>query len=534
MTTLLLPMKSQSKIFIVVWMCAVALARTQSTLAQVVAPRALPAATGQQLRALLADPAIAQAHVGVSIVALGSVADAKSFPSQPYADKSQPMLWQQDANRRFLPASNTKLYTSALALKYLGAKRTFATSVQSNGVRDQSTLKGAISLVGGGDPSLKTEDLKSLSKQVFDAGIRHIEGDIIGDGTAFNAENMGGRYPDGWTLDDTLWYYGPEVSALAINRNQVDVTIEAATPGQAARVIVSPDGEDFAFRSTVKTVASTPQNKQSTSIRWERADDNAAIGQILSISGQIVAGEKNAQGLAVPDPARRAAQLFKRALQAQGIAVTGIARSQPYVFPRPANLPRQELARHESAPLATLLAGFMKPSDNLYGEMLLRATYLYAYQGVRKADDVASQMAHGMMFDWLKESGVDITGLQFTDGSGLSRYNLITPRATTGLLAAAEKLPDSQAFWNALPIAGVDGTLRRRMVGTPEMPDAARDNVRAKTGSFSIVSTLSGYVTTRDRHRLAVSVLCNFTRGDDARRVQNQIFSLLASTRLGE
>src|SRR5687768_9909614 len=104
-------MKPQSKLRLVVWMCVVALTRTQSTLAQVVAPRALPAAIEQRLRTLLADPTIAQAHVGVSIVALGSVADAKAFPAQSYADKSQPVLWQQDANRRFLPASNTKLYT---------------------------------------------------------------------------------------------------------------------------------------------------------------------------------------------------------------------------------------------------------------------------------------------------------------------------------------------------------------------------------------------------------------------------------------
>lgn len=472
-------------------------------------------------------------------MALGSVSDEKSFPSQPYADKAQPVLWQQDANRRFLPASNTKLYTAALALKVMDVNQMLTTMVQTHAADGQSTLKGAVTLVGGGDPSLRTADLKAMAGQLYARGIRRIEGDIVGDGTAFSGENFGGRYPDGWTLDDTLWYYGPEVSALAINRNQVDVTIAATKPGQLARVAITPDGEGFAFRSSIKTVASTPANPQKTSIRWERAGGTHAIGPMLSLSGQILVGAKVSEGVAVPDPARRAAQLFKRALQSQGIVVTGVARALPQVVPASVSDPTlrsgRQIASHLSAPLKVLLADFLKPSDNLYGEMLLRKMAQHARRGNTPADAAA---AHALLFNWLKASGVDTAGLQFTDGSGLSRYNLITPRATTGLLAAVEKLPSTgAAFWDALPIAGVDGTLRRRMVGTAAAPDPATANVRAKTGSFSIVSTLSGYVTTQpspigQRHRLAVSILCNFTRGDDARRVQNQICSLLAGMKL--
>jgi D-alanyl-D-alanine carboxypeptidase/D-alanyl-D-alanine-endopeptidase (penicillin-binding protein 4) len=113
-----------------------------------------------------------------------------------------------------------------------------------------------------------------------------------------------------------------------------------------------------------------------------------------------------------------------------------------------------------------------------------------------------------------------------TDGSGLSRYNLLTPRATVQLLAAVQRLPGGKALWDALPVAGVNGTLGRRMKGTP-----AQNNARAKTGTFSIVSTLSGYVTTRDGHRLAVSLLTNFARdGRNARRLQDEVYALLAQT----
>jgi D-alanyl-D-alanine carboxypeptidase/D-alanyl-D-alanine-endopeptidase (penicillin-binding protein 4) len=129
-------------------------------------------------------------------------------------------------------------------------------------------------------------------------------------------------------------------------------------------------------------------------------------------------------------------------------------------------------------------------------------------------------------FAWLKQNGVDTAALRMTDGSGLSRYNLVTPRATVQLLAAVQRLPGGDAMWNALPLAGVDGTLGRRMKGT-----AAQNNVRAKTGTFSIVSTLSGYVTTRDGHRLAVSLLTNFARdGREARKLQDEIYALLAAT----
>jgi len=129
---------------------------------------------------------------------------------------------------------------------------------------------------------------------------------------------------------------------------------------------------------------------------------------------------------------------------------------------------------------------------------------------------------------YLKSENIDSSGLRFSDGSGLSRYNLLTPRSLTQLLGAAERLPDARSFWDAMPIAGVDGTLRKRMIGT-----AAQNNARAKTGTFSITSCLSGYVTTRDGNRLAVSVLTNFARsGSDARKLQNEIFALLAETNL--
>jgi PBP4 family serine-type D-alanyl-D-alanine carboxypeptidase len=156
--------------------------------------------------------------------------------------------------------------------------------------------------------------------------------------------------------------------------------------------------------------------------------------------------------------------------------------------------------------------------------MLLRAAARYSDN--RTGSGTAAR-GNQLLFAWLKQNGIDTSALRMTDGSGLSRYNLITPRATVQLLAAVQRLPNGDALWDALPAAGVDGTLSRRMKATP-----AQSNARAKTGTFSIVSTLSGYVTTRDGHRLAVSLLTNFARdGRSARQLQDDVFALLADTK---
>ena len=144
----------------------------------------------------------------------------------------------------------------------------------------------------------------------------------------------------------------------------------------------------------------------------------------------------------------------------------------------------------------------------------------------RSPDLNYAKRGHELIFAWLKENKVSSEGLKFTDGSGLSRYNMVTPRAVAGVLSAVEKVPGAKYFYDALPIAGVDGTMKNRTKGT-----AAENNARAKSGTFSIVSCLSGYVTTKDKQRLSVVILTNFVPdGSAARKMQDQIFATLADT----
>jgi D-alanyl-D-alanine carboxypeptidase/D-alanyl-D-alanine-endopeptidase (penicillin-binding protein 4) len=471
--------------------------------AQNAAPRSLPAATENAIRALLASPSFRDAHIGIYIKALGTASSPAAFPSQPYADKSEPLLFQVDADKRFLPASNMKLYTAAIALQTLGAERRFTTIAAR-----VSTRPNAIYLVGNGDPSLTVADLKQLARDVRKSGVTRVDG-VYADHTAFVADTFGGRYPDGWTLDDALWYYGPEVSALALERNQVDVTITGTQAGKAAKVSVSPQLPGFALGQEIAVNVQTTASGQG-SVQFERSDATNPIGTKLLVRGQIAPGKTVTEGVAIPNVARVAALTFARELRAQGVTVSGTVGVEKSGF-QGHKMP--SLARHSSQPLRVLVQRFLKKSDNLYGEMLLRSSAemwprgTVLLPGSNTANESvstgvsstgAAAQGHMLLMRWLRSVNVPAESLRFSDGSGLSRYNLATPRATTELLRAVEGMNGARAFWEALPIAGVDGTLAGRMKGTP-----AANNVRAKTGTFSIASCLSGYVTTRDGHRLA-------------------------------
>ena len=461
--------------------------------------------------------------MGVAVVALGTAAGPDAFPATPYEDKSQPVIFEVDAGKRFLPASNLKLYTAALALKVMGPEKTFATLVRTRNRPLDGTVSGGLFLVGGGDPSLGKDDLRDLARQVAARGIKRVTGSIIADGSAFRAESFGGHYPFGWILDDALWYYGPEISALAFNRNQIDVIVTgAAQPREAATIKVVPPLQGIALNSTVKTGAAGLAEKDSEELlQIERAQTGAPISNTITLSGHVAPGQVVSIGVALPEPERVAGLAFKQALQEAGVQVEGEVRGGAWPRDWP---PGEEtvIARHASPPLRVLLRRLLKNSDNLYAEMLLRAA---ALQANGKPESGTATRAHQLLLAWLRERGVPADSLRMTDGSGLSRYNLVTPLATARLLAAIEHLPGADALWDALPVAGVDGTLRQRMRDT-----AGAANVRAKTGTFSIVNTLSGYVTTRDGHRLAVSLLTNFARdGSLARRVQDQFYAALAA-----
>jgi D-alanyl-D-alanine carboxypeptidase/D-alanyl-D-alanine-endopeptidase (penicillin-binding protein 4) len=508
---------------------------TASTSAQSISSTAtkLNEQTRTQLEALLATPSLADARLGVSIMALGKVDSPQQFPSRAFAGGPQ-IVFERDGDKRFMPASNMKLYTAALALGRLGADGTMPTSINVSRspkdlLHETGRLEVPIVLQGEGDPSFSLADIRELAQKVRKAGITRCAG-IRVDNSYLHADTLGGRYPDGWTLDDALWYYGPEVSGFAFNRNQVDVVVVGGVKsGDKPTVSVEPNLPGFQLDkevlASITTGDATLSQKSDEELLFINRGMGEGVPRTVQITGLVAPGQKITLGVAVPNPALWAAYVLRDELQKVGVACDGELSVGKPQWPQGDMVER--LGYHLSPPVSELLKDFLKPSDNLYGEMLLRLTALQQPYGVSPIPGTAAG-GHALLREYLEKEHIDTAALRFSDGSGLSRYNLVTPHATAQLLAAAERLKDGQAFWDALPIAGVDGTLRRRMIGTP-----AQNNVRAKTGTFSIVSCLSGYVTTRDGTRLAVSILTNYARnGDDARRFQNELYTLLASSEL--
>ncbi len=516
--------RSTSTCSVLLCLCLAAPLRAQQTSTQappIQAPATqapawrLSEATRARLDSILATPSAASGRIGLEVRLLGRASTSAQFPSTPLASGPQ-TLFEHDAAKRFLPASNIKMFTVSSALKYLGADFRVQTRLLATGRRVGSTWRGDLFLVGGGDPTLATSDLQNLALALQKRGIKSIQGRIIGDGSALHAEAFGGRFPDTWALDDALWYYGAPISALAIDRNQIDITLASTEPGQLAKLSTGAPA-DFPIINRARTTE--PKSPQAINIG--RADANNVLSNTLSIEGDLPLGARYTDGVAVPDPPRRAAWILKRALLSLNIKVSGAAANGAL-----GNRASVELARHASPPLSAMASFCLKPSDNLSAEMILRLTALHAGSPPRSGTEVR---AHQMMRGWLSTISPHVSDARFVDGSGLGRYNMISPRLAVDLLSAVEHLPpaEGRAFWNALPIAGVDGTLRKRMKGT-----SAQSNVRAKTGSFSLASSLSGYLTTRDGFRLAVSFLSNFGSTDEMRGLQNQVFHSLADAQL--
>ena len=502
------------------------------------APTKLPPATQTQIESLLRQPALQTGRVGIAIVALGEAKTAAQFPALAYDNGAEPLLFGRDETKRFLPASNFKLFTATWALKTLGAGATLPTQVlaaPARFIRQGSWPTGVnppqvLTLVGGGDPSLSSDDVRALARQITDAiagadkGFFVVRAQNSLQGDLLNAEFGGRRYPDGWTLDDAIWYYGAPVTGLALDRNQVDVIITGADKaGELAQTQSSPNAP-FPILSTVTTV--DPTDARAGKIQWDRGDADSPLGQTLRVRGFIAVGAKATEGVAVPDPAQWAAQTLADELVKAGGKIAQI--NGGFTIDE-----AQTVAVHQSAPVGTLLRRFLKSSDNLYGEMLLRragATVavdapLPAGAGATISSEGLAAVAHRDLVRWLMQNKVPTQGLRFSDGSGLSRYDTATPLAISRLLGAAQTLDGGALFYDSLPIAGVDGTLKNRFVGS-----AAQGNLHAKTGTLSIANCLSGYVTTRDGQRLAVSILTNFVEdGELARETEGRIMAALAS-----
>jgi D-alanyl-D-alanine carboxypeptidase/D-alanyl-D-alanine-endopeptidase (penicillin-binding protein 4) len=339
--------------------------------------------------------------------------------------------------------------------------------------------------------------MDALAQKIAAAGVKRIEGNLIGDESYFNTEAV----PATWEWDDLQWYYGAEVSALTVNDNALDLVVRpGASAGAAATVALLPNAYGMTIVNRVTTGAAGTKREISV---YRRLGSN-----VLEISGTIPANlDKYQSSVAAARPALVFVSMLRQLLEQKGITVAGQTRAvsarEKAVSAVSSQLPPIEIARLESAPFALIAAKTMKPSQNLYTELILRAL---GEQVGDRTDQKKTSETRGVeaVQSFLTEAGIAPGSVVQYDGSGLSRHDLITPASSVQLYDFMSRHAYASAWRESLTIAGVDGTLQNRFRGTP-----ATNNVRGKTGTIDQVSSLSGYLTTAAGERLVFSVLTN-------------------------
>jgi D-alanyl-D-alanine carboxypeptidase/D-alanyl-D-alanine-endopeptidase (penicillin-binding protein 4) len=487
---------------------------TVGSLAAQTPTKAAETALGRTIEAILADPVIARAHWGISVVS----PDGRT-------------IYALNDGQLFEPASNAKLFTTATAFAVFSQQAHFETRVVARGTLDSDgTLLGDIVLEGSGDPSIsgrawpyagKTERpnpplqaLQDLAGQIAKAGlVRKVEGKVVGDDTWFPFE----RYGSGWAWDDLQWDYGAPVSALTVNDNVIYLDLmPGAKPGDPVAASWNPAVPYYALNNTAITGANTPKPQLGL--------DRQPGSKIVRLYGTIPVNSKGVHlALAIEDPAEFAAQAFRQMLVANGISVAGVAAANHDLpvttaefldesrMPLPAPLPSGKalsatvaepgeklLAPYISPPLVQDLTVINKVSQNLHAELVLRDL------GKAVLNDGSIAGGARVVRQFLISADIDPGDFLFYDGSGLSPQDLITPRAVTTLLAYAARQPWGEAFRATLPIAGIDGSLSVRFAKSP-----VKGHLFAKTGTLAEVNALSGYLVARSGRTVVLSILCN-------------------------
>lgn len=417
------------------------------------------------------------------------------------------LLYGRDAERMFIPASNTKLVVSAVAIALLGPDFTVKTSVHGTGPVVDGVLRGDLVLYGRGDPTFSKRcydvdetragacdadpaaKLRDLARQLRERGVREVAGDLVGDGSYFDAELV---HP-GWESYDLNWWYAAPVAGLGFNDNSVDLRIATGDSGSSAPLVtLSPD----VGLATIDNRAAIGPRGTPRSFDILRSED----GTRYVARGTIpFGGAARTEYGAVKDPVRFAALAFRKELAAAGIVVRGetVATSDSLDFAHARGTPA--MAEVTSRPLKDWVFPVLNTSQNWFADMLVKQLG----RQIRGEGSWSAGLEVERRF-LIDSVGIDSTQFALSDGSGLAANNLVSPRAFTQLLAYMRRHRHYDAFAAGLPQSGNTGSLRRRFVGTP-----LEGRVRAKTGSISRVNTLSGYVERADGTVLVFSVQAN-------------------------
>ncbi|MDR7240125.1 D-alanyl-D-alanine carboxypeptidase/D-alanyl-D-alanine endopeptidase [Neobacillus drentensis] len=453
----------------------------------------------QQINQLINnEPALKGAIAGISI---RNASDGK-------------IIYTHQGDVRLRPASNMKLLTAAAALTVLGEDHTFTTEIHTDGLLKKNTLHGNLYLVGKGDPTLLKSDFDKMAVAIQKRGINKIKGNLVGDDSWY--DNV--RYSLDLPWSDETTHYGAQISALtasptrAYDAGSIKVLVQPGTrKGDKPTVRMTPKTN---YLKIVNHAITVPEDgKKDITIEREHARN------IITIDGTIPTKAKTEkEWIGVWDPTRYALSLMKQSLTEHGIQVNGKLKTG--MVPDTARI----LSTHQSMPLSELLVPFMKLSNNVHAEILVKE------MGRVVKGEGSWEKGLSVLNAELTKFGVNPKTLVLRDGSGVSHVDLIPANQLTQLLFAVQKEKWFQIYYHSLPVSGesermVGGTLRNRM-----KDPSVRGKVYAKTGTISTVSSISGYVKSKGGQTLIFSILLNNLVDDSkGKMVEDQLITILAN-----
>ncbi len=397
------------------------------------------------------------------------------------------------------PASTLKLATTAAALDAYGPTATLTTTVETAArLDDAGRILGDVFLVGRGDPMIwgssdeaPVTGFDRLADALAVAGVRRIEGRLVGNEAAFT----GSRRAVDWGWGDLMWYYGADVSALVFNNSAVHLK---AVPGERVGDPVSLDRnpQSAYYQVVVTATTAAPDSKPELIV------DRPLGSSVVHVGGTLPQGTA-AENLFVSmeDPARFAATVFAETLDARGIRVRGPIETSSAALPPDTRV----LATLTSPPMSEMVKQVNQPSHNLRAEMLLRLV------GQRVRGEGSARAGLAAVTDFLTRQGVGLEGWALHDGCGMADSNLVTARGLVTLLTTMTRHPHATAFKDSLALAGVDGTLKRRFLGT-----RSEGRLWGKSGAIRQTYTLAGYATGRRGETFVFTILLNHFAGDGA------------------
>ena len=367
-----------------------------------------------------------------------------------YNPLTQDTLISINHTESMIPASNTKLFTTATALELMGGDHLLSTKILAEDTElSDGTIEGNLYIKGFGNPTFSTEDLEQLVNQLCQSGLRKVTGNVVGDDTYF--DDVYSR--DDWISEERANVKLPPISAIVIDRNRTVVVKKRK--GRYRNYFVNIDNPPLFAAKKLKEI------------------------------------------------------LISHGVEVEGKSISGQATDNT-----------QTLAE-SSIELRELLKEINKHSDNFYAECLFKT--LGSVSSGQQGNSFFSTQA---ILNYIEDNSIYSTGTTIVDGSGISRFDQVTAGALVGLLEKVYfNIKQFDDFFNSLSIAGVDGTLHKRMRGT-----SAENNFRGKTGTLNGVSSLAGYVTTANEDDLIVCMMFEFTTGGASKykNIQDRIVEILA------